>query len=155
MASWYCDVCDISLKASSKYQHKRSKKHQRNITHPECNICMERLVDSCSCSECTQVWCINCDQSLSKCPYCRANISGRELQAVHQEIQNVNWYYQDERPELPVFPVLDLFPPSDLYEPLSPVYEPTDIFTPSSPDISAYPLNLQHPLSFDYLDLYV
>lgn len=139
MASWYCEVCDLSLKASSKYQHKKTKKHQQKSVQPDCTICTGRLTQSHSCNKCNQVWCGDCDQNISKCPYCRANISGKELQAIQQEISNINWYYQDERPQFPVFPLLDLFPPSDLYESLD--------------DISSYPLNLHHPLSFDYFNL--
>lgn len=111
MSSWYCEVCDLTLKVSSRYGHCKSKKHldrlnstpvkveetskneeQKETPSPECTICLEPLNNPSSCRKCCQSWCSNCDQNIYECPYCRVEIVGRESQSQEQKRQIQNWY---------------------------------------------------------------
>lgn len=109
MASWHCDLCNSTIKASSKYAHIRSKKHLERVKEPEppktpepsktptpepaeCLICLESLIQPTYCKKCNQGWCSTCDSNIHICPYCRVPIKGREDQAQEQQRQIHNWY---------------------------------------------------------------
>lgn len=103
MTSWHCDTCNITIKASSKYAHFKSKKHLDRVKEPkkmeskepekvECLICLESLNQPMSCKKCNQKWCSTCDSNIHVCPYCRVPIKGREDQAQEQKRQIQNWY---------------------------------------------------------------
>jgi hypothetical protein len=111
MSSWYCTTCDKTLKASSKYKHLKSKRHEstyeskRHVdqctttdqyTTTECVLCTENVTALRSCRSCHQNWCTDCDPKLSKCPYCRKDIPGRNALAQYQVIDHMRWYASSE-----------------------------------------------------------
>lgn len=103
MDTWTCEICNITLKASSKYGHVKTKKHNKNLekmlkasqieeTPPlkECVICCSESRNFKKCSTCNQKWCSDCDGNLAECPYCRASL-GREEQLRNQRNRNAEW----------------------------------------------------------------
>lgn len=92
MSTWTCENCNVTIKASSVYAHKKSQKHKKNVINYECTICCNTTNTTCNCRSCHQKWCSKCDRNIATCPYCRADIPGRQAQADAQARENVNWY---------------------------------------------------------------
>jgi hypothetical protein len=96
MSSWYCATCDKTLKTTSKYKHLKSKRHLDQCATTECVLCTETVTTLRSCRSCHQNWCVDCDPKLSKCPFCRKDIFGRNVVAQHQVIDHMRWYASSE-----------------------------------------------------------
>jgi hypothetical protein len=94
--SWYCEICDKTLKQANKNRHVNSKGHIEKINKPECSICIRPITLKKTCNKCNQCWCGKCDTKINKCPYCRTSILGRENRAAEQERLISNWYASSE-----------------------------------------------------------
>lgn len=114
MSNWTCHTCQITIKSTSKSRHIKTNKHILNLKPQpfpskdnevkvleDCTICTEPMRVAKHCRSCKQEWCRKCDRNISKCPYCRVVISGRQEQARVQARNNHNWYASSEafRPE--------------------------------------------------------
>ena len=95
MSTWTCTTCNITIKSSSKYRHVKTQKHKNKLNPKQtedCNICCNIATSTRSCRSCKQEWCSSCDRDIARCPYCRADIPGRQVQARVQARENYNWY---------------------------------------------------------------
>ena len=88
---WYCEVCDKTLKRTSKYAHVKSQNHNRKLQqHEDCLICCTDSVIFNTCKNCDQKWCMDCDHKIGECPFCRASLNRpQKLETLRRE--NTNW----------------------------------------------------------------
>ena len=104
--SWNCEICNVSLKPTSKYGHLKTKKHLKNLSlleneekkddvrqqQVECIICCNNSTQFMNCVKCDQKWCQTCDNKVFECPYCRHPIRGREVDLKLRKRENFIWY---------------------------------------------------------------
>ena len=110
-SSWTCEICNTTLKISSKYGHLKTKKHLQNLSlieteekqevvkgeliSKDCIICCETSTKFKNCISCKQEWCQNCDSNIFECPYCRQPIRGREEKSRRRKRENFVWQTDD------------------------------------------------------------
>ena len=104
MSSWTCEICNTTLKASSKQRHLKTNKHLKNVAlfeneekkddgqQVECVICCENSTQFMNCVGCKQKWCQTCDRNVFECPYCRHSIKGRASNLILRKRENFYWY---------------------------------------------------------------
>jgi hypothetical protein len=102
---YYCETCEKNVKIKSRSQHEKTLKHLKKIGkeneyYGECKICYELLRKKCSCISCKQKWCNVCDEKVSRCPYCRVLIPGREQQDEKINHERLDWYFNENTIEM-------------------------------------------------------
>lgn len=114
--TFYCEPCKKTLQLYNKNRHELSKGHilkvekssnskssvlkKSNSNTFECVICAENtlsLEESIECSSCKQLWCVQCDKNLGKCPFCRKDIVGKEELLRRQRQEREEEYEHDLR----------------------------------------------------------
>ena len=83
MSTWTCTVCDVTIKLSSRHRHLETQRHKSKLV--PCNICCKIATTNRSCRSCNQKWCWRCDRDITTCPYCRADLPGKQL----RELRNL------------------------------------------------------------------
>ena len=84
-------VCGSVLQKVNS-QHLKTNEHQKwvDLYGEECAICYEKKLGFVSCALCKQKQCCKCAAYMTKCPFCRNEISEqREQQSQEQNISDI------------------------------------------------------------------